>query len=197
MKFNLYIFKTGIVLLFSMLMLGSSCRNKIEDIQALNYRDTFPLEAARDVEMIYSDSAEVQALLKTPLMNRYGGEDPYLIMPEGLKLYFYDSAMRVKTSLSAGYAIKHEKSELMEARHDVVVINQLGEKLNTERLIWDQTRRIIYSDVFVKITRKDEVLYGQGLEADESFDKWVIKKPKGTFYMNVDDKETGDQNTPE
>lgn len=187
---------TGIAMAF-IILLSLSCRNKIEDVQALNYRDTFPLESARDVEMIYSDSAEIKALMRSPLANRYGGEDPYLIMPEGIVVYFYDSAMQVKTKMSAGYAIKHEKSALMEARHDVVVINSLGEKLNTEHLVWDQSRRIIFSDVFVKITRKDEVVYGQGLEADESFDKWVIKKPKGTFYINVSDQEAEEETVPE
>lgn len=185
------------IAVLALLLLAGSCRNKIEDIQALNYRDTFPLESARDVEMIYSDSAEVKAMVRSPLVNRYGGEDPYLVLPEGVKVYFYDSVLNVKTRLSAGYAIKHERSQLMEARYDVVVINSAGEKLNTEHLVWDQSRKIIFSDVFVKITRKDEVIYGQGLEADESFDKWVIKKPKGTFYISMEDQKNQDEEIPD
>jgi LPS export ABC transporter protein LptC len=177
-------------LLTLLVLASSSCKNRIEDVAALNYKDTFPLETARDVEMIFSDSAVIQALIKAPRVNRYGGEDPYLVLPEGMTVYFYDSAMQVRTSMKAGYAIKHEKSNLMEARHDVVVVNHLGEKLNTEHLVWDQTKKIIYSEVFVKITKQNEVIYGQGLEADESFDKWLIKKPKGTFYINTGEDET-------
>ncbi len=171
------------------LIAASSCKNKIEDIKALTYKDTFPLESARDVEMIFSDSAVIQAKIKAPLVNRYGGDDPYLVLPEGMVVFFYDSAMQVRTSLKAGYAIKHEKSNLMEARHDVIVVNHLGEKLNTEHLVWDQVRKIIYTEVFVRITKKDEIILGQGMEADESFDKWIIKKPKGTFYINTEDDE--------
>lgn len=176
------------ILLTSLLLAASACRNDISEVTALNYKDTFPLESAENIEMVYSDSAQIQAVMKSPLANRYAGEDPYLVLPKGVSVVFFDSVLRPRTRLTAGYAIKREKSELMEARHDVVVINRIGEQLNTEHLVWDQKRKIIYSDVFVKIKRKDEILYGQGMEADETFDKWIIKKPRGTFYVSMDEQ---------
>ena len=80
----------------------------------------------------------------------------------------------------------------MEAKNNVVVVNQIGEKLNTEHLIWDEKKRRIYSNDFVKITKKDEIVIGEGMEADESFDKWVIRKPKATFFINVDEEKSTD-----
>jgi LPS export ABC transporter protein LptC len=175
------------------LLASFSCKNKIEDIQALNYKDTFPLETARNVEMIFSDSAVLQAVIKAPIVKRYGGEDPYMLLPQGMTVFFYDSLKQVKTSLKAGYAIKREKSNQMEARYDVVVINQKGEKLKTEHLVWDQLRQIIYTEVNVTIIRQDELLLGTGLTADESFDKWHITKPRGTFYINTGEDEGATQ----
>lgn len=78
----------------------------------------------------------------------------------------------------------------MEVKNDVVVVNEKGERLNTEHLIWDEKTRRIYTDVFVKITTPDKVFYGDGLDADDSFMKWVIKKPRGTFYVNTDETES-------
>lgn len=170
----------------------SACKNSIEEINILTYRDTFPAESAHDVKMIYSDSARIKAMLKSPIVNSYSGEDSYIVFPKGLTVFFFDSAMQVKTSLTARYAIKYEKSDIMEARNDVVVVNQIGERLNTEHLVWDQNRKLIYTKVFVKITKKDEVVYGDGMEADESFDKWTIKKPKGEFFINTDENKTED-----
>jgi LPS export ABC transporter protein LptC len=180
---------TGIfvALLLAGIMSGS-CRNRMQDVEALTYRDTFPMESARDVEMVYSDSAVIKALVKSPMVNSYAGNDPYVIMPKGIAVFFYDSAMNVKTKLTAQYAIKYEKSDHMEVRNDVVVVNHIGEKLNTEHLVWDQKTRRIYSDVFVKITQTDRIVYGDGMDADESFDKWTIRKPKGTFYISMDDE---------
>jgi LPS export ABC transporter protein LptC len=174
--------------LLSGTLILDSCHNHMEDINAITYRDTFPIESARDVEMVYSDSAIIKALVKSPVVNRYAGEDPYIIMPKGLTVLFYDSAMRVRTKLTAQYAIKYEKSDLMEVRNNVEVVNHIGEKLNTELLIWDQKKRKIYSNVFVKITQIDKVLFGDGMDADESFDKWTIRKPKGTFYIEMDEE---------
>lgn len=170
--------------------LTASCKNSIEEVKALSYKDTFPLESARDVEMIFSDSAKIQALLKSPLVNRYGGDNPYIILPEGMNVYFFDENKKVKTSLKAGYAIKYDKSEVMEARQNVVVVNHLGEKLKTEHLVWDQNKRIIYTEQEVTILRKNELIKGRGMRADESFDKWIILKPMGTFYINTGEDST-------
>jgi LPS export ABC transporter protein LptC len=193
-EFPLMKIKNNILLCLGFLLFTgailNACRNRIEDVHALTYRDTFPIESAKDVEMVYSDSAVIKALVKSPVVNRYAGDDPFIIMPKGLTVFFYDSAMRVKTKLTAHYAVKYEKSDHMEVRNDVVVVNHLGEKLNTEHLVWDQKSRSIYSDVFVKITQVDKVVYGEGMDADESFDKWVIRKPKGHFFINMDE-ETG------
>ena len=36
----------------------------------------------------------------------------------------------------------------------------------------------------VTITTPDKILYGEGMESDESFYNWVIKKPRGEMYLN-------------
>ena len=91
--------------------------------------------------------------------------------------------LNVTSSISANWAISHEKEKIVEAKSNVIVINAKGEKLNTEHLIWDEKKETISSDVFVKITTKTEVLMGEGLEADQTFTKYIIKKPKGAFSL--------------
>ena len=124
-------------------------------------------------------------VLKSPLLNKYAENDmpSYIEMPKGVEVYFYDSLNKVKSLLTANYAIDYENKKLMEAENNVVVVNEKGEKLNTEHLTWDQNKKIITSDKFVRITTKDEVLFGDGLDADEGFNKWVIKKPKGILNI--------------
>ena len=71
----------------------------------------------------------------------------------------------------------------MEAKRNVVVVNEKGEKLNTEHLIWEEEGDRITSDAFVKITTADEILMGEGLESNQSFTKYRIKKIKGTIRL--------------
>ncbi len=125
-------------------------------------------------------------------MNYYMTENPYREMPKGLKAIFYDEALNVKSKITADYGIRYEKEQKMEARKNVVVVNEKGEQLNTEHLVWDERREKLLSDEFVKITRKDEIIYGTGFEANQDFTKYKIFNIKGTISVN---KEKNDKNS--
>lgn len=146
-----------------------------------------PIRTASNVEFIYSESATVKIKVKAPKMEEYGGEKNYMEMTEGIEVLFYDSVQKVSTTLTANYAINRIAENVMEAQNDVVVVNEKGEKLNTEKLFWVQDSAKIYSDDFVKITTADEVITGEGLEATEDFSKYKIKKIKG--IINIKDKD--------
>ncbi len=176
--------KMSIVALGALAMLFS-CRGDLEAIDSLTQEEKGPMESAFQVEIIYSDHGQVRMILNAARMDRYEGEKPYLEMPEGIHMIFYDTLMQESSSLRAQYAISYEDSELIEARRDVIVINDLGERLNTEQLIWDQKEARIYSGTFVKVTTEEEVLYGDGFESDERFDRWRILNPHGTFQLDT------------
>lgn len=132
--------------------------------------------------MIYSDSGKIQFKLTSPQLNRYKTEDPYNEFPKGLTIIAYDSLMRVKTSMRANYAIMWINKNLMEAKNDVVIVSK-DETINTEHIVYDKRRRVIFSEVFVKRTNKDGVMYGDGFDADETFNKYTIRNPRGTFMV--------------
>ena len=71
----------------------------------------------------------------------------------------------------------------MEAKGNVVVINVNGDKLNTEHLIWLESEKRIKSDEFVKIQTKEEIIYGDGLDANEDFTQYRIKNIKGVITI--------------
>lgn len=171
------------LLLLAVVILLSGCNSDLETIDTITRQDEGPLESAFDIEVIYSDQAFVRMILQAPRMDRFDNEKRYLEMPEGLYVMFYDTLMQQTSSMSARYAISFDDSQIIEARDDVIVINEMGERLNTEQLIWDQKNEIIYSEKFVKITTEDEVTYGEGFRADERFDSWEITNPRGTFRV--------------
>jgi LPS export ABC transporter protein LptC len=76
---------------------------------------------------------------------------------------------------------------IVEAKKNVVVINEKNEKLNTEHLIWNEKTKKIYSDEFVKITTPDEIIYGTGFEADQDFSRYKIMNIKGTITVKKSD----------
>ncbi len=176
--------KHKVILWVIVFVLFFSCENDINTVNIITNKDKFPTEVSRNVEIIYSENAEILVKAKAFLLNRYvNDKTSYMEMPEGVTVLFYDSLKNVESSLKANYAVYREKEKIMEARNNVEVVNKKGEKLNTEHLIWNEKKEKIYSNVFVKITTADEILFGEGLEADQYFDKWKIKKPKGTISV--------------
>ncbi len=166
------------------------CRNDMEAIRSLDITDTIPQMSARDIEILYSEQGYVQIKLTSPHLISFDGEDPYMEFPEGFTAYFYDTAFHVTSTISADYGISHEKTKIMEARHNVVVENiGKSEKLNTEELFWDRNKETIFTDKFVKITRGEEVITGDGLTSDQNFVNIAVKNPKGLIEVKDTDKE--------
>ena len=42
---------------------------------------------------------------------------------------------------------------------------------------------MVFTEDFVKITTKDEVIYGEVLESNQDFTKYTIKKIRGTIML--------------
>ncbi len=161
----------------------TSCVNDLKKVKAIAFKDHFPTESLIDAVVYYSDSAIVKVKLKAPKMDHFAGENPYIERPEGIDLTFFDGNGEAVSHLTANYAISYEKKGTMEAKGNVVLINEVGEKLNTEYLIWNQKEAKIFSDKFVKITTEDEIIMGEGFESNESFTNFKINHIKGTILV--------------
>ncbi len=161
----------------------SSCENDIQKVNMLTSRSQAPIQEVKDIEIIYSDSAMVQTKVNAPVLNRYESDNPYIEFTKGLKADFYDDQMVIKSRLTADYGIRYERQQKMEAKKNVVVVNEKGEQLNTEHLIWDEKNAKLYSDDFVTITTANEVLTGNGFVSNQDFTQWKIYKLKGNFPL--------------
>jgi LPS export ABC transporter protein LptC len=161
-----------------------SCKNDVQKVLSLDVLDTLPEMTARDIEILYSEKAKVQIKLISPLLISKSEEDPVLLFPKGFTVFFYDSAMNLKTTITAEYGISYEKKKLMEARNNVVVENlEKGQKLNTEELFWDRDKQVIYSKKFVKLTSSETVIMGDGLTSEQPFEELIISHPTGPIEI--------------
>ncbi len=81
-----------------------------------------------------------------------------------------------------------KKMKLWELRDSVVVVSEKGEILETELLYWNEPKELVWSDRFVKITGKDEIIMGTGFESDPRLTRWKIKNVSATIYINDEQK---------
>lgn len=184
MKALSFLVHSGIVSLFGLTMLVS-CKNDIRTIQAFNVSDSIPCETARQVVMFYSDSGHTTTILRSKMLETFEGNNPYIEFPVGLHTRFFNADNQVTSTLRAGYGKHFTKSKLLEVRSDVVIVNlQKKEQLNTEKLTWNQSKRMIYTDAFVKITSPDKIIFGKGLEADEALNRRTLRQISGELMVD-------------
>jgi LPS export ABC transporter protein LptC len=93
-----------------------------------------------------------------------------------VRVDFYDKEGNHTSVLVADSGLIQEKRQSLEALGNVVVTTNEGIKLETQSLKWDPQKRKIVTDDFVKITRKEDVITGYGLETDEGLKHFVIKR---------------------
>ena len=170
----------------------SSCENDIAVVNTITSvsQKNLPIQSDKNVVIMYSDSAKVKAKLTAPKLDRYAGTKPYMELPKGMEIIFYDEHHKEQTKLTADYGIGFDNGngmEHMEAKRNVVVINQKGDTLNTEHLVWNAVTRKIFTDEFVKIKTKDETIWGDGLTANQDFSDYEIKNVKGQIITKETD----------
>ncbi len=175
-----------------LVLLFTACENDIQVVNSITSatEKQLPLDSEKDVEVLYSDSAVVRAKLTAPVLDHYVGKKNYTEMPKGMLVIFYDAQKKEQNRLKADYGIGYDNTgngmDKMEAKRHVVVINEKGDKLETEHLTWDAATKQIYTDEFVKITTADKTIWGTGLKANQDFSEYEISHPQGEMF--VDDK---------
>lgn len=179
--------KISTLVFIAVLVIGTamfvSCREKIEIINA-SIRKDLPTQVIKDFKTVYSDSALLRVTMQAPIVEYYSKmEEPYTEFKKGIKVFFYDGAPEPQGTLSSKYAKYYDDKKLWEVRDSVVVVNEKGEKLETELLFWDEQRELIYTDKFVRITQEDQIVMGTGMESDPRFSSWTIKNGSATLYI--------------
>jgi LPS export ABC transporter protein LptC len=174
---------------FSLLIVFiAACKNDPKEIDALVGKRSIQEDKADEVTIIYSEHGKSRIrMFATEFIRNEIAKPQYVDMRKGLKVEFFDDSMNVESTLTAMYARWYEGKGNVLIRDSVVVVNKKGETLRTEELIWNQNVRKFYTEKFVRINTPDQVMYGDGLEANEDFTWYRIKNPKGTVRVNKEE----------
>jgi len=177
----------------------------MDQINRLIDESDIKMERATDVELIYSDSAVVKVKVISPeLLRHLDRNNPIDEFPIGIHVKFYDDYQRVSSYLDAKYALRMEKQKKIIVRDSVVFYNNQNDKLETNELIWDESKEHISSEKFVMITRptQGDTIMGYGIDANEDFTRFEIKRKfsskmkfeKLTEALKSDDEKPSPQN---
>ena len=171
-----------------LMLLCASCKNDPIEIDRLVNKSTIQEDIAHDVTIIFSKNGKTSArLYAKEFVRNEVARPPFTDLKKGIKMEFFDDSLRVESTLTALYARYYEKQGNILIRDSIVVVNKKGERLQTQELIYNQSIKKFYTEKFVRIHTPTQVMFGDGLEANEDFTWYEIKHPKG--IMQVDKTE--------
>ena len=175
------------VICLASIVLLLSCSSKVaSDIpKDLIFNKKIPSVEAFNFQTFYTDSGVVRYFLKTPRLLIFDREkSPYKEFPEGFHLQQFDNNKKIISELSANYGKNFEKEEKWVATGNVVMVNNKGDTLRSEELIYLIKEDKIFSEKFVNIKKEDQDITGSGgFESDSQMKKWAFKKTTGHIYI--------------
>ncbi len=173
------------LIFISFALLFIACGSKeLDKVKISAAAKDLPIEVGSNIYINYTDSGYLKAKVFAPLLERYSSENRMETeMRQGITAYFYDNNGKISSYIKSKYAIRNESQRTLTARKDVFVVNNKGDTLRTEELIWDEKNDRIYSEQFVKITSPDRIILGSGLESNTAFTKFRVLNITGVISL--------------
>ncbi|MFC5407949.1 LPS export ABC transporter periplasmic protein LptC [Larkinella bovis] len=144
-----------------------------------------PTEEINNVQILYSEAAQLKVKMKTPLQYKYQTNDR--VYPKTVNIEFYGPDGQVETTLRADSGRYVHAQNFYRVMGNVVVINKKkNEELYTPELNWNPTTKKVYTEKPVKVLSRNtnERLEGIGLDTDQSFSHYFIRKTSGIFRLS-------------
>jgi LPS export ABC transporter protein LptC len=136
--------------------------------------------------------SRVKGRLTAPYMRRFQRTDsPYAEFPRTLHVDFYQDSVTmnqkpvIESKLDALYGKYLSAQNKVYLRDSVVVRNVLkGDTVHCQDLWWDNKTERFSTDKPVRIYTKDKVLFGTGMDADQNFRWYNIRKLTGVVLTS-------------
>ncbi|MBK9760150.1 MAG: LPS export ABC transporter periplasmic protein LptC [Flavobacteriales bacterium] len=172
-----------------------ACKNDLDQLASIEMNADAPDRITTKAEYFYSDSGYVRNRLRAGRVEEFMTDgEQRTELSDGVELVFFDNAGRSGSTLNARRGSILPKTQRMEVFEQVVFTNSRGERMETEHLVWSQDSDRVYTDSPVKISRAQDIIYGQGLDANEDFSRYTIRKITGTLFVQPSDSATTPSN---
>ena len=165
----------------------TSTATKPQVTQSIAERKHTASLVADSIVTIVSDSGIIRYRITTPHWSIYDRADTqYWDFPQGLRFERFDPEYNIDAEIECDRALYFNDLELWQLNDNVRAVNLEGEEFLTEELFWNQKTEEVYSDSAITINQKGQTIYGIGFHSNQTFTKYTIKAPKGSFPIKDD-----------
>lgn len=155
----------------------------------------FPSQIINNANIIQRDSGFISLKAKAPIIEKYQLIDsPYTVARKGISIEFFDKKKpKVPGKITAKYARIFEYKKFYEAKGDVRITTNEGQRFAMQSIYWDQKKRNIYTKDTVYVTMEDgSTLVGaNGMTAKDDFSEYTFFNNSGDFTTKrLEEKKT-------
>ena len=144
-----------------------------------------------NLKTLVSDSGVTKYKVEAATWLLFGkASEPYWYYPDGAYVEKFDSTLNVEASIKADTAYYYERKNLWEAIGNVDISNLKGERFQTSQLFWDEKKKIIYSDSFIRITKGESVNTGIGFVSNDDMSEYEIFNSTIEMPVNMRQRNT-------
>ena len=147
-----------------------SCESNFKDVQKINVSTFAPIGEADTVNLKYTDSGKIKAILVSPKMLDFSNASfPYTEFPKGIDVTLYDNNQK-KSFVSSDYAITYKGTDIIDLQGNVKIASEDGKILETTQLYYDQKREWFFTEKKCKLTLgPGNEFYTKGFDASRDF----------------------------
>lgn len=186
MNFSYKISYKNIACLFScaIFFILTSCE---EDLTKINGKDSknFPSQIIKKANIIQRDSGFIVLKAKAPIIEKYELIDsPYTVARKGIDIEFFDKKKpKIPGKITAKFARIFEYKKFYEAKGDVKITTNEGQKFAMQSIFWDQKKNRIYTKDTVYVTMEDgpTLVGANGMTAKDDFSEYTFYNNSGNF----------------
>lgn len=172
-----------------------SCKSGLREAEKLDLSKT-PLQTIDDMFAVQTKNGSVEMRMEARRMEHYDTpEASYDLFPLGISVYAYTEEGLLESVIVADEA-KHtspkgksaDEDEIWEAYGNVILHNVIKqETMETDTIYWDQTKKEIYTDCYVKMYSPDGFTQGYGMRSDDRMRNSRLNRPFNSYVVTVQD----------
>jgi LPS export ABC transporter protein LptC len=145
------------------------CESNLKEVQKSNFIDFVPSGEAEKINLKYTDSGRITAILISPKMMEYANVNfPFTNFPKGIDVTLYDKNKK-RTIIVADYATSYKATNIIDLKGNVKITSQDGQVLETEQLYFDQKNEWFFTEKNFKFTDPKGISNGQGIDFSKDF----------------------------
>ena len=145
------------------------CESNFKEIQKINFSEFVPNSDADMVNLKYTDSGRITAILISTKMLDYSSVDfPFTEFPKGIDVTLFDKKGK-KTFIKSNYAVSYKGTSIIDLQGKVKIFTEDGKTLETEQLYYDQKNEWFFTERKFKLSDPKGTSNGQGIDFSKDF----------------------------